>query len=355
MNTLTAIPAPISHPQTRRPMITLTQNVKLKGYQVQATLRKRDQNHPFIAVLMLADENAGLVTASQVAQSLLPELPKKASQNLLERLTQQGYFEESEDLYQLTDLGWQSARQQEVWTPMEGLYDLYLLESPFVPQRIVELTLIPEREDRKNPKTKDDKDHTRLRVPDELSNFGGNFFTSQAETYEWENAEAYCFPLDTTPATLTLTADPKKGVSLRIQGEGIGYEQDLPDYTYAQIRQALLIGEFRDLYVSSHDWVSVGFNSQQLDFSRKAEIRNPRIEEVAFNAIYLDHVSHQPDDQDTAQQWFETLLTRRMDQYFFSEADFQAFQISTPMFLNCSAARRCWKSYWGNLIAFTPV
>lgn len=316
-------------------MITLTQNIKLKGYQVQATLRKREQNHPFIAVLMLPSAQNGQLTTEKVHKHLLPALPAKAAKNLLDRLLAQGYFTQvNEDTYELTDLGWRSGQQQEVWTQMEGLYDFYLVDSPLVPQRIISMKEITNHlgrieEERsfkhKNGKNKNKRADTQ-RLPTEMSHLEGNHSLLGSEKYLWEKFEKNCFPLPEIQATLTIIADPKKGVSLEIKGNGIHYKQDLPDYAYEQIRQDLLMGEFGDLYVPSHDWVSVGFSSQQLDFFRKAEIRNPRIEGMAFNPIYLDQVSHQPDDQDTAQQWFETLLTRRMGQYFFSEEDFQVFQ-----------------------------
>ncbi|GAB4413682.1 MAG: hypothetical protein OHK0039_20870 [Bacteroidia bacterium] len=313
--------------QSAHAMLTLTQALPLEGYQVQATLRKREKNHPFIAVLMLAAEQGGWVEAETVHQELLPALPPKASQNLLERLKLQRYFEPNEEGFSLTELGFRSAQQQEIWVPMQGVFDLHLVDSPFVAQRVAGMELRPEIQD------DDPKKQKRLpskACPDYLQEFIGQRFQLDGEEYQLDDLEEKCFFLPKESAHLSLKADPKKGVEVWVeatQGQATfsSFQQEIPDFTYGDVRQQLLAQAFSS-YDLDHDWLKVPFDSKQLDFERKVHLAEPTLQGQHFQPIGLPGVAHQPASEQDAQEWFEALLHLRLDRYFYTEEAFEEFQ-----------------------------
>ena len=73
-------------------MITLRKNEQVEIYQVELALKEKTKQSPFIAVLILAQEQ-GEITAETLKDYLLHTLPIRACNNLLIRLTQQGYLE----------------------------------------------------------------------------------------------------------------------------------------------------------------------------------------------------------------------------------------------------------------------
>lgn len=326
MNTTILSPA---QTQVHKPMITLTHEVTLKGYQVQACIRERKKQHPFIAVLLLAAEQGAVLSKEVLHQKLLNALPLQASKNLLDRLSAQGYFKAESDSgkYELTDLGWQSAQNQEVWTYLEGLFNLYLIESPFVTQKIVAMES-PQPTPQRNHSEKSNQSNEEekpIYLPTSLKNLSEQFELGD-KTFKWESVENKCFELHDIKAKMTLSADSQKGVQLRLKGGEVNYGQTVSDLSYGEIRKNLLSGEFRDLYDADNDWVSVRFNQQTLDFQRKVTIRKPELKGFLFSPSEVNLVNHQPEDESSAQQWFEALLAQKLDSYLFSEADFESFQ-----------------------------
>ncbi|MEM7658000.1 MAG: hypothetical protein AAF399_17880 [Bacteroidota bacterium] len=329
-------------------MITLTQSTQLNGYQVHATLRKREKNHPFIAVLLLAKEQGGWIDPASVHQNLLPALPPKASQNLLERLNLQGYLEAlaspilpSPDLpilreagflteeipsfhqFQLTEFGWESAQAEEIWVPMKGVYDFQLVESPFVEQRVVGLDLRPSLQDDR----KKDRQPNQT-CPKSLKGLIGTTFQLGKEEYRLEALEEKCFFLPKETAKLTLQADPQKGVQVIIEAKqlSLSFQQDLLRLTHASIREELLRNAVPDQYHPAENWLSVPFDAKQLAFERAVHLAKPELQGETFQSISLPQIAHQPDTEETAQDWFEAMLHQQLDRYFFSETEFREFQ-----------------------------
>ena len=119
-------------------MITLRKTEQIEIYQVELALKEKTKQSPFIAVLILAQEQ-GEINAETLKDYLLPTLPIRACNNLLIRLTQQGYLEkkrqqnfrnniwgnsfyDEEDIndyigsvFTLTELGEQSAVDKSFW------------------------------------------------------------------------------------------------------------------------------------------------------------------------------------------------------------------------------------------------
>lgn len=128
-------------------MITLRKSEQIEIYQVELALKEKTKQSPFIAVLILAQEQ-GEITAETLKDNLLPTLPIRACNNLLIRLTQQGYLEKkrqqnfrndiwgrsfydenesdyNNSIFTLTELGEQSAIDKSFGLVKKG-YTMYM-------------------------------------------------------------------------------------------------------------------------------------------------------------------------------------------------------------------------------------
>jgi len=156
-------------------MIILQKREQVEIYQVKLALREKTKQNPFIAVLILAREQSE-ITAELLKEYLLPTLPIRACNNLLIRLTQQGYLEKkhrqtfsgnnwleqsyleahsNDDDYDnlpfvLTGLGDQSAIDKSFWVGEKGIYNVYVSHSNLLNQQIIKIEKIQRGEDDRN-------------------------------------------------------------------------------------------------------------------------------------------------------------------------------------------------------------
>ena len=77
-------------------MITIKKSESIELYQLKLTLKEKVKQNPFIAVLMLAqelfDNESEYINSEILREKLLPVFPLKSCQNLLKRLSYEGYF-----------------------------------------------------------------------------------------------------------------------------------------------------------------------------------------------------------------------------------------------------------------------
>lgn len=137
-------------------MITLRKNEQIEIYQIELALKEKTKRSPFIAVLILAKEQSN-ITAESLQQNLLPPLPLRACENLLQRLLQQRYLKYDEDkedyfavTYTLTDIGKQSATDKSFWVGEKGVYNVYISHSKLLTQQIILIEKVERSENDRN-------------------------------------------------------------------------------------------------------------------------------------------------------------------------------------------------------------
>ncbi|MEO1419044.1 MAG: hypothetical protein AAFW00_27565 [Bacteroidota bacterium] len=303
----------------KKETITLTQNnLKVRGYQIHASLERRQENSPFIAVLVLALENEGVLSADDLKEQLLPTMPLRASENMLLRLTNQEYFAHSDSGdYFLTEKGTESAQNEEIWIPEEGVYDVYTVQNAFVDQKVVKLKAEHrEIDDRKEELKEDKKLQERLEdLKIELGN--EKLRITKIKGKYFEN------PLKMASLEMNLTPDK---ATLGIRSEGLSFDQDITSYiSYSELREALIRQEFPDQYNSGKDWVAIDFE-KDTSFERDVWLAEPNLREETFDRTQIRKVDFQPISQEDANQWFLHLLKEGLNEYFFDEESFRAYQ-----------------------------
>jgi hypothetical protein len=192
-------------------MITLKQNTEVEIYQVELALKVKTKQSPFIPILILAQEQEE-ISAEILHENLLTELPLRACENLLKRLEQQGYLQKEQSNmfdyrqtyqdafanYLLTDFGQRSATDKSFWIGEKGVYNVFVLKSNLVEQRIIRTEKVERAEDNRNTNI--------LRTPNEIRQYENQIITINKTEVLIEDVEEKCFQLKPANCILEIQA-----------------------------------------------------------------------------------------------------------------------------------------------------
>jgi len=303
----------------RKETITLTQeNLEVRGYQIHASLERRQENSPFIAVLLLALENGGTLNANDLKDQLLPTMPLRASEDMLLRLTNQGYFEHGgPGDYFLTEKGTASAQNEEIWIPEEGVYDVYTVQNAFVDQKVVKLKAEQGKIDDREEELKEDK-----KLQERLEDLEIELGSEELRITEIKG-KYFEKPLEQASLEMNLTPDK---TTLGIRCKELSFDQDITSHIfYSSLREDLIRQVYGNQYNSEKDWVAINFE-EDISFERSIWLDEPNLREETFKPTQIKRVDFQPLSQEDANQWFLHSLKEGLNEYFFDEESFRAYQ-----------------------------
>lgn len=314
-------------------MITLERIEPIDVFQVELALRVKAKRSPFIAILILAQEEDG-VSAKTLQEKLLPMLPLRACSNLLRRLEQQGYlsptyqhsyddnFSDEHLDYVLTDLGFDCAEDKSYWVGEKGIYNVWVSENLFNSQisnyHIIRIERAKQLSDDRNEK------YVAGSTPPFLSAYQKMSLTIHNSEYLVEEVESRCFQLPTVNAKLRLKAignDTTLSVNV---GEKQIFKTEI-DIDELTLQNELLARDEGLNYDIRKRSIRTDFDSKDLSFTRKTMVASPIFRGMLFNRVELEGIPHIPSDVKNADLWYSELLLRNMNDYFFDEKDFTAY------------------------------
>jgi hypothetical protein len=312
-------------------MITLRKKEQIEIYQVELTLKEKTKQSPFIAILILAKElwenDEDFIDAEALQGKLLTALPIRACQNLLERLTDQGYFEdiwEDDDFYgyKLTELGDQSAIDKSFWVGKKGVFNVYvntnLIDSGITNNHIVRIEETKNLEDDKN------KTSYRSQTPQEISAYKGIQIKLNNQELLLEEIEDNCFQLQPLNCSLEIEANADEAL-IKIVNDKQPLFQSSFDINENGLKEKLLSNTNEFDYDESKKVVLSEFDQDNLSFNRKIKLRNPYFRDNEFNSVEIENVGFIPSDERNAELWLNELLFQGIDKYFLDEKIFNEF------------------------------
>jgi len=325
-------------------MITLRKSEQVEVYQVELALKEKTKQSPFIAVLILVQE-LGEITAETLKNYLLPTLPIRACNNLLIRLTQQGYLENkrqkifrndfwrpssydedeidyNKSIFTLTELGEQSAIDESFWVGEKGIYDVYvskkLFDDAFTPFHILRIEKSKILEDNRN-KTSSEK-----RTPQEISAYKGLHIKLNNQEVLLEEIEEKCFQLKPLDCVLEIETKEDDAV-IRIKEKQQTLFQSSFKIKENELKQQLLSNTNEFEYDENKNVVLSEFNPDNLSFNRKVKLRNPYFQNNHFNSLEIENVAFIPSDIRNAELWLDEIIFKGIDRYFLDEKTFNEF------------------------------
>lgn len=319
-------------------MITLRKNEQVEIYQVELALKEKTKQSPFIAVLILAQEQ-GEITAETLKDYLLPTLPIRACNNLLIRLTQQGYLEKKrqhnfrndiwgrsfynddeneydDSIFTLTELGEQSAVDKSFWVGEKGIYNVYVSHSNLINQKIIKT----EKVDRN---LEDDRNANRQHTPRFVLEHQNQILNINKKEIRIEEIEDKCFQLK--PLECSLEIETKEDEALIKIKEKQTLFQTSYEINENELKEELLSNTNEFDYDESKKVVLSEFNQENISFNRKVKLRNPYFQNNQFNSVEIEKVAFIPSDKRNAELWLNEILFKGIDKYFLNEKTFNEF------------------------------
>lgn len=320
-------------------MITLRKNEQVEIYQVELALKEKTKQSPFIAVLILALEQGG-ITVETLKDYLLPTLPIRACNNLLIRLTQQGYLEKGsqqnfrnnirshsffneEDendyngsVFTLTELGKQSAVDKSFWVGEKGIYNVYISHSNLLNQQIIKI----EKIDRN---LEDDRKTNRQDIPGFILEHQNQILNINKKEIRIEEIEYKCFKLK--PLECLMEIETKENDALIRIKEKQTLFQSSYEINENELKEELLSNTNELDYDESKKVVLSEFNQDNISFNRKVKLRNPYFQNNHFNSVEIENVPFIPSDKRNAVLWLNEILFKGIDKYFLDENTFYEF------------------------------
>lgn len=320
-------------------MITLQKNEQVEIYQVELALKEKTKQSPFIAVLMLAQEQ-GEITAETLKDYLLPTLPNRACNNLLIRLTQQGYLEKkrqqnfrnniwgrsfhNEDesnfnnsIFILTELGEQSAVDKSFWVGEKGIYNVYVCHSSLLNQLIIKTEKVERSEDDRNG-------NKIIRTPNFISQYQNQILSLNKKEIRIEEIEHKCFKLKYMECSLEIEAKGDDTI-IRILNEKQTLFQSSYEINENELKKELLSNTNEFYYDEDINVVLSEFNQDNISFIRKVKLRNPYFQGNQFNSVEIENVAFIPSDEENAELWLNEIFFKGIDKYFLDEKTFNEF------------------------------
>jgi hypothetical protein len=320
-------------------MITLKKTELIEIYQVQLTLKEKTKQSPFIAVLILAREQ-GEITAKTLKDYLLPTLPIRACNNLLIRLTQQGYlkkklqgnfrnniwgnsFYDEEDendyngsVFTLTELGEQSAIDKSFWVGEKGIYNVYISHSNLLNQKIIKIEKIDRSEDDRNG-------YRITRTPHFISQYHNQILNLNKKEIGIEEIEDKCFQLNSLECSLGIESKQDDSL-IRIKEKQTLFESSF-EINENELKEELLTNTIELEYDANKKVVLSEFNQDNVSFNRKIEVEKPHFRGIKFNPVEIENVTFIPSDELNAELWLNEILFKGIDKYFLDEKTFNEF------------------------------
>ncbi len=296
----------------------LTKTINIETYEVLADYKVKVEKSPFIAILKFAEEQGGQVYEESLYDKLLKPLSKKACANILDRLTNMGYFKKEfgyEINYYLTELGWKSAEQEEFYEQRKGVLRIKLVENEFIEQKVVEI----EVEELKGENRFEEEDLINVRDTN-LNQLISQDIVLENGRYILDKIEGKCRKGKKGQEQLSFVVNEDNCVVKVLNFRKVFRTNR------EEIIDEILEQQFREDYLKEQKIIKTEFNPQNSpQLSRNIEISEPKISNTFFNPITISDLKFSPGNLNDAKKWFKALVTERINEYFLSEEEFEVF------------------------------
>lgn len=329
-------------------MIVLKSNENIEVYQVELVLKVKTKQSPFIAVLILAKElyesDSVHIDSGILRDKLLPVLPLKACQNILERLCDEGYFEEvrnyNNDLFKvtkedylksdfksfqqnsdfvgflLTELGEQSATDKSFWIGEKGVYDVFVSKLNLFEQKIIKIEKATRAEDHRNNEI--------LNTPRDILKYEKQVLLINKSEVIIEDVGGKCFNLNSLKCDLEIISNDNE-TTIKISNNNQNLFNTNLELDEVTLQEKLLSNCNEFEYDQSQNAILIDFNKDDISFNRKVKISKPVFNNNTFDPIELQAMLHIPSDNYSAELWYSELLFKNINQYYLDEDSFSEY------------------------------
>jgi hypothetical protein len=313
--------------------LTLSRNVKIEKYEVLVEIARQYKREELIAVLKLAQEKGGRVTASDICESLLIGRPESVGRALLSRCH---YLDLLDERGRLNEIGEKALETSSIFLPERARFRMWFTEDPLLPQKLLHLQPTDEtltyddiRNDRNGQVGNSQNDQTS-ELPDKLRILEGrevNLLGRDGGLVVVRKIASYCLVKNISSEdnlTLTLCIEAQGPSSLVIDGK---FKRALRAPTIEfECAWSELLGPLKDCWDNSRTPPALLTSFSELkdvelsSFRKTVHISKPELDGLGvFEDTSVDDVPITPRTNDDATEWAEWLLTRSIETYTTTE------------------------------------
>ncbi len=328
------------------PKIELKRTVEVESYRVVGDIGRAQRQPHLLAVLRLASEGDGHVSAKQISSALLGDRPKSVGQRLLNLCTIYRLIDGGE----LTKAGWEALETSQVFIPERGVWTIRVVCDPLIPNRVIECKPYNEPPAHADALNHASDDRIFGDLPDILAGLIGDSCVPvgnrNSDALFFERFESKCEVLEekySLQLSLTLDSAQRTFLSLEgpLSGSSLDVRLDPPELSHEKVGLSLLDSEgLLEDWDMDRSRLAKKFNEVPSSSSRKSfaitqTFSSPKIESVSFNgsrqsisvdlpelgefdSTEVDEVPVMPAGQEDADQWARWLLQRGIDGYISS-------------------------------------
>ena len=301
----------------------LTQHTPTITYQVLTDYTEISKESPLISILKVCKE-IGVFNVSEL-QDFLKPLNNNAVSNLLFRLESLDYlksiekeaddwiFSNNETSYELTQMGLNVCLEGKIEEEKRGIIALTIAYPKNADPIIVKL----------EPLSKDefqDQENTKNNAKREFNDFINQSQHLKNGTFKLKHIED------------TYVVREKKERDYIFHFNEENYTSQLLDFSNTvetsktEVIAELLTNEYQSAYDKAQQLIRMPFNTKELSLKRKISIENPQFDGLYFKKTELEKpIQISPLDDQEAEKWFTALVVSRIQNYFFSDEEFNMY------------------------------
>lgn len=302
----------------------LIQHTPTVTYQVLTDYTEISKESPLISILKVCSEESPF--KAETLQEFLNPLNKNAVNNIIHRLEQLDYLmkytEDSNEDYQ------EHSEELEYWISAKGIEVCLKEEIEEEKRGIIAITIAyPKNADpiivKIEPLSKDafqDQENTKN---DAKGKF--NDFINQSQ-----HLKNGTFKLKQIENTYVVGEEKEQDYVFNFSEES--YTSQLLDFSETvkipknEVIADLLVNEYHSAYDEEQQLIRMPFDTKELSLKRNISIENPKYDGLYFNKIELEKpVQISPLNRQEAEQWFIVLVGSRIQNYFFSDEEFNIY------------------------------
>ncbi|WP_407264845.1 hypothetical protein R5N98_12350 [Tenacibaculum maritimum] len=301
----------------------LIQHTPTVTYQILTDYTEISKESPLISVLKVCKE-INVFKASEL-QDFLKPLNNNAISNLLLRLKSLDYlkdgegkfdfleFSEEEKSYELTQMGLDVCLNEEIEEEKRGIITMTVAYPKNAEAIIVRLEALNRDEFQEQERTKSDANRK---------------FT------EFINKSQYLkngtFKLKHIENTYVVGEEKEQDYVFNFSEES--YTSQLLDFSKTvkvlrdEVITELLVNKYHNAYDEELQLIRMLFDIKELSLKRNISIEKPIYDGLYFNKVELEKpIQISPLNQQEAERWFAVLVGSRIQNYFFSDEDFNLY------------------------------
>lgn len=293
-------------------------------YQVLTDYTEISKESPLISILKVCSEESPFTV--EILQEFLNPLNKNAVNNIIHRLEQLDYLmkyeEDFDDVYSEYDEEvkyWISDRcievclKEEIEEEKRGIIAMTIAYPKNADPIIVKLA----------PLSKDkfqDQEKTKSNANREFNGFINKSQYLKNGTFKLKHIEN----------TYVVGEEKEQDYIFNFSEES--YTSQLLDFSKtvkvpkSEVITELLVSEYQNTYVEELQLIRMPFNAKELSLKRNISIEIPIYDDLYFNKVELEKpLQISPLTQQEAEQWFAELVVSRIQNYFFSDEEFNLY------------------------------